>query len=299
MGIMWQRLTLQRLKAQLQLHPPRLSSAVQSEVPAAVTVNEVLKEGAYLRIEGGSKFFSKQGVVVKGEKSQASVDVFSSTQAFPLLAVSESRLQVLPKTGSVMLRSAISQKPLSSFQHSQTSGFPDIIKVYFHDSTRVASTVNASSRATTFGRHFSPWQSTANTLLQNPGVKALLPKSLAPKPSCETLLQSPGVRWFHHSTRLQNLETPPTPSKPQSPMKPPGGGARQRLAQESVRKASSASTNMLLYLCAMTVAMVGATYSAVPLYRMFCQVRVLLIAYGFLKHRLCALKSSILFVAVG
>lgn len=273
---MWQRLTLQRLKAQLQLHPPRLSSAVPSEVPAAVTVNEVLKEGAYFRIEGGSKSFSKHGVeVVKGEKSQASVDVFSSIQAFPPLALSESLLQVLPKSGSAMLRSAFSRKPLSSFQHSQTSGFPEIIKAYFHDSTRLASTVNASSRVTALGCHFSPRQSTANTLLQNPSVQTPLPKSLAPKPSCEALLQNPGVRWFHNSARLQSLETPPAPSKPQNPAKPPGGGARQRLAQESIRKASSASTNMLLYLCAMTVAMVGATYSAVPLYRMFCQVRAL------------------------
>lgn len=50
-----------------------------------------------------------------------------------------------------------------------------------------------------------------------------------------------------------------------------GGGAGARLARETTRAGASASRGTVLYLGALVVAMVGATYGSVPLYRMFCQ----------------------------
>lgn len=52
---------------------------------------------------------------------------------------------------------------------------------------------------------------------------------------------------------------------------PSAAGAGARLAQETTRAGAAASRGMVLYLGALVVAMVGATYASVPLYRMFCQ----------------------------
>ena len=126
------------------------------------------------------------------------------------------------------------------------------------------------------------------------GVQAqpLAPWWLHPRGSGTPLLR-PGHAFsrLHHPAAARCFAAGPAAASQQGSS---GGGARTRaaaLAAASRLAASGKGVPTAAYLAALTVAMVGATYGSVPLYRLFCQATGACLAGGSV-HSLSAFPDS-------
>lgn len=272
MGIMWRRLVLQRLKSQLQ-------STTVASVNSQSQAVSLAKSDLQPWLEAGRCNLSRLNAA--SSLGHTGVEMFGGSCSQKKIATDLSELR---------------KRLLRALQRPEVPGLPQAALAGGGGISRnladiIRQSPSGSISATTRGLHHCIRQTlpirsaTTRTLSPNSLTQRISALTLSHKPSStpsHTLSFAPLARQFHQSSRLRFSDRP-SPSgaqnsgssssaQPSASAKSLGGAARQRLASESVRKASAASKNMLLYLCAMTVAMVGATYSAVPLYRMFCQV---------------------------